>query len=710
MQNFVELPKEKLNIPFKEINQTKLDLDIDDFYNNDVILISSGTATGKTRAIAKISKDLKTKYNSNILSIVNLITLSREQRYTFQEISEICLSNYQTSLNDFKDSDGVICLNSLYKLENIEDFDASNTILYIDEVNDLIRSLTHNDGLDNVLNMVYTFLIKLIKTCKKIILSDATIDLNTLNLLSSRIVNNKSILIKNTIQKFKGVKAKKYNNENEFLKVIIQHIKNKNYFLFGCDGCEKITEFYKNILEKFPDQKDAFILFTGKTINEVEDAMKQFKNKYVFYSPTITTGVSFILEDIKQTHFIYLTNRPLITPISLYQMSCRTRNMKELIYYTNDIKPKDMKHETLKEVENKYKKMIKYNNRLLNMSKSINENDDVKIVENTFFKLFCYNEYQTSIFNTGFVEHYENILIRDGFELEEVGDKAKLDKEIQKEFKELYEVVKDEQFESFINLNFNIQDERDFEEVKKQYPILYNRTDILNIQTKEEAEKYKIFLMDEYSLKNYFNLLNLFKTDKYITVKNKVKSKETFKIKSISTVFNKLLLIKQFETHYKIDRFHLNFDDIDITNEISNHFQELYKNVFSRQTDKQFKTKEQIFKIYYNMLKNIYGDIPVIIRKNVKQNNKQSYKYLLNTDCLKDIITLAKNINPTLINYNIELIEKLTGIKPDPKPKGMYISDKDEDDVLVNYNFNIHTFKQNHKESITKFNSPFDEL
>ena len=38
MQNFVELPKEKLEVQIKEINQSELKLDIDDFYNNDSLL------------------------------------------------------------------------------------------------------------------------------------------------------------------------------------------------------------------------------------------------------------------------------------------------------------------------------------------------------------------------------------------------------------------------------------------------------------------------------------------------------------------------------------------------------------------------------------------------------------------------------------------------------------------------------------------------
>jgi len=692
--NFINLPIEDLNVPIKIINQIKLELDINDFFNNDIVLISSGTATGKTRCIGKLSKDLKDKYKCNILSIVNLISLSREQITTFEEESKITLKDYQKDIKDFGDSDGVICINSLFKLENVKDFNISNTILYIDEVNDMIRTLTHNDGLDKVLNLVYSFVIKLIKGCKKIIFSDATIDQNTINLLSARKTNNKTILIKNTIQKFKDVKAIKYNDENAFIEELRNHIKNKKYFLFGSDGCEKISEIYLNLLEEFKDQKDSFLLFTSKQMLKVKQAKEQFKNKYVFYSPTITTGVSFVLEEIKQTHFMYFTVKPLITPISGYQMSCRTRNMKELIYYTNEIKPQKMKHETLKEVETNYKKMVKFNNRLLGMSSSRNEDDEVKIIDNTFFKLFCYNEYQAEIFGTGFINHYENILIRDGFVLSEKGNNKKLEAETKKEFNELYKELQTENFDDFVELYYNIEEELHLEKLK-EYKILSDRTELLNIPSKEEANKYKIFLIDDYALKNYYNLLNLLKTSDYIKNKQIQKRKETFEIKALSTSFNKVLLLVKFEQHYKIDRFNFNFDNIDPTIEISDKFKELYSSLFPKRTIKSYKTKSDLLKIYVNIIKNICGDIPLIDSEKTTKNKKSIYKYKISEEILKDIIILAKYKNPTLKNYNLKLVEQLTEIKPDPK-KTLTLGDDDDD--LVNYMYN----KNNNKQGITE--------
>ena len=133
MSIYESLPKEKLEVnQIKVINQKKLKTDINDFYDNDIIIIDSGTATGKTRDTAVQSKLLKEKYKCNILSIVNLITLSREQINTFNELSKIELNDYQVHINKFEDSDGVICLNSLYKLKDLKKNDMSNTILYID--------------------------------------------------------------------------------------------------------------------------------------------------------------------------------------------------------------------------------------------------------------------------------------------------------------------------------------------------------------------------------------------------------------------------------------------------------------------------------------------------------------------------------------------------------------------------------------------------
>ena len=67
--------------------------------------------------------------------------------------------------------------------------------------------------------------------------------------------------------------------------------------------------------------------------------------------------------------------------------------MKELIYHCEDIAPQKLKCQNQAELEIKYKKMIETNDKVLRLSQSINKYDETEIVENTYFKLFCYNDF-----------------------------------------------------------------------------------------------------------------------------------------------------------------------------------------------------------------------------------------------------------------------------------------------------------------------------
>lgn len=757
---FRELQNENLKfngseIPVITVNQEKLDIDIKTFSDNDIILIRSGTATSKTKLIAKLCPQIVGE-NDKLLSIVNLINLSREQISTFQKESGTSLLDYQSSTEMFNENNAVICINSLLKLQNNkEEYELQNKILFIDEINDLIETLTHNNSLDTIINKTYNYLIKLVKNCKKIILSDATVNQNTINFLSTIDNTNKKItLINNVHEKFENINAIQYKNKLEFIEKLRTHIKDKKYFLFACDIRSEVSSIYSNLRVEFSDQADDFILITSEEEFKLIDASKQFKNKYVFYSPSITTGVSYINTDEKQTQFLYISNKRFITPEALYQMSCRTRNMNELIYHCENMNDIKSEFETIKELENKYKNLMKINEKLLNLSKSTNENDEVKIVSNTFFKLWCYNEFKRHIFKTGFIQHYKTILSNAGFIHSEVGEYVKLSRQEKTKMKSIYTKYTDSQFCNFLEFRYSEETEKLLEQKKNsqeykdlmtkkekiekmsedefleymrlenwKYRILDKRHDILGLKTRIEAEDNKIFLQDEYALQNYFNVLGLFKTKEYLKQKLETKIEESFRIKTYDNVYNKILLISKFEKHYKISRFDFNFDNVDITNEFSEKQQQLYVNLFdSKKTN--FKNKHQLLLIYLNMIRNIAGGnggIPIILRKEKKikidtgenptikkkekkikidtdgnpiipkkakkiNEWKKTYTYAPNEDILTHIINVAKNKNPTLKNYDLEFIKKITGIEPSEKHDNNLF--KDEEDEYIAYLFN----------------------
>ena len=700
--NFVELPKVELNYTMKIVNMEKLELDIKDFKDNDVIVINSGTATGKTRIIGKLASEMIEDGKYKFLSIVNLISLAREQIKTFYEESKMKLSNYQEGISTFNESDGVICINSLHKLQSLEEYDLRDKIIYIDEINDLLKSLTHYDGLDSILNMTYTFLIKLIKNCKKLILSDATIDNNIENLLMSRKTNNKTILIKNIVQKFKDIKANEFLDEELFLNRIRKSIDNDEYFLFGCDGCKRITGIYTMLLSEFENKKDKFRLYTSEELVKVEDASIEFKDKFIFYSPSITTGVSFVLKDIKQPQYIYITKKPLITPESIYQMSCRTRNMKELNFYSSVIKDKSLKYASLKELETDYKKMVRYNNRLLGLSTTRTQDDEIEIIDNTFFKCFCFNQYKKEIFHTGFIQHYKGYLIRDGFIISSIGNVKELERGEQENIKMMYDLKKSEDIDEFIKLTTTMETEEDYEKLMKKYKIYIDRTDLLNLSNINELNTYRKYVEDEYILNSYFTSLALFKTSEYTLRKLKEKKSNSFDVKTAKTVYNKVQLLETFEKHYKIERFNLDFKDVNPDIEIDKEFKQLYEILFPRLTTKSYKTKRDLLKIYINLIKDITNEIPFIKSKKIKNKTtkKSENIYILNITMMQEIINLTKLKNETLKDCNINLIEKLTGIKPEQTQKREY---KDDDDCLNNYVFN-KSYKQGIKENINNAN------
>jgi len=221
-------------------------------------------------------------------------------------------------------------------------------------------------------------------------------------------------------------------------------IKNKDYFLIGFDLCSNATKYFTSLKEEFKDQENKFILITGDTNFKLIFANKQFKNKYVFYSPSITTGISFVYSELSQTQFIHISNKALITPISIFQMSCRTRNMKELIYYCDKFTDIQLKYKSLEDLETHYKNMIILNEKLLSLSKSTNDDDAVSIVNNMLFKIFTFSEFQRLVFKTGFIKHYENILsIKGGFNLISIGETKKLEKNKNDELKQNIKIHED---------------------------------------------------------------------------------------------------------------------------------------------------------------------------------------------------------------------------------------------------------------------------
>jgi len=137
-------------------------LDYETFREHDTIVIESSTGTGKTTAIAQHMAREEGKF----LSIVTRTSLADQHCKSFKDIG---LTNYQDVKHSHCEQKRlVICLNSLGKLDALDDDEMAEYTVFIDEVSSLIE-FTGNDLLDTVMRKIVVTLTRFIKHAKRVI-------------------------------------------------------------------------------------------------------------------------------------------------------------------------------------------------------------------------------------------------------------------------------------------------------------------------------------------------------------------------------------------------------------------------------------------------------------------------------------------------------------------------------------------------------------
>ena len=259
----------------------------EDFVKHDVHIIKSTTGTGKTTAMCRnIERYMKDNNHVKFLTITSRTTLSDQHIVSFKNIN---LRSYKDVDNLYTKKALTLCINSLRRLL-MDDDEITDYVLYIDEVSSFLE-FTHNETLKNCMRDVYYMIIHLVRHCKKVIVSDALIHDNVINLLSCRKVAKQTLYINNSYQKYKGKVALRIRDECEFVKKIYDEIDADIFFLFGCDSNDTITKIFNKCITKYSRLKDKFMLITADTQTKINNASEEFKDKFVFYSPKITYGV-----------------------------------------------------------------------------------------------------------------------------------------------------------------------------------------------------------------------------------------------------------------------------------------------------------------------------------------------------------------------------------------------------------------------------------
>ena len=625
------------------------------FNEYDTIIIKSTTGTGKTSNTAKhIKKYMEDKPELKLISLIDRISLSHQHLDSFRKVG-LNMVSYQDELKNIEDDNIIICLNSLLMFSKYSKEFFNNYIVYIDEISSFLFSLTHNDTLNNVLKMVYVVLMKIINNCKKIIVSDATIYENIHIFLNKR-SKDKTIFINNSFTKYEGVKAYKMNDENEFLSLLNKHVSDKKYFLLGCDSKTVSDKYYAELKT---DQKAKY---TSEERHEIKDASNEFKNKFIVYSPSITTGVDFSINE-PQDVFLYIKGCS-ISPVSSFQQLSRTRNIKRVFYYVNETTSKQAIYASIEDTKTHFKNICSTHSKLSEICFNIIDDEHI-FNENSFFNIFVFNEYITDIFNTNKKQHFKNILTDNKFKLKEIGEIKKLNKEtdmklkdklaeeIDIKFKNTVEIfqemknnedLKAEKEEEFIfkakneeefkeENNIQVKNEAKNNDENKATAQFLNRMKFINITDRETAEKYDDIIKDPFKFNNYLNFIRLLKEDKYINDKLNKENTSQPKFKAVFTNYYKISLLSKIEKEMNIKRFEVNKLEEDKVFKLSD---ELNKKVNSSFRCSEFPTTFNECIVYYiNKIKHLLDFINIFNCERIQTNKKRERLYTINQDEFK---------------------------------------------------------------------------
>ena len=662
------------------------------FNDNSTIIIESTTGTGKTSNVALFCKkyELSNKLKEcaevhKILSIVSRVSLASQHIESFKQ-ENINMLSYLDDI-EIEDNNIVICLNSILRLSRYEPEFFNNYIVYIDEINTFTRHLTHNNLLNSTLKLIYTTLMKIINNCHKLILSESIISDNVFNLCSKR-PDALKVYIINSFKKYQDIEATKHNDENFFLESVIKHVETNDYFLFGCDSKDIITKYYNECYKICPDK---CLLITGDTKTILNNVNEQFKDKFIFYSPSITCGINFDIE-IKQDVFLYINGKTL-EPCDSFQQATRTRNIKTLNYYINEpTKDYIPKFNNLKETY-EYISNVKniHNDNLLNvvnMCYNIDENDDYKFNENTFFKLFGYNEYLTDIYKTNKEYHFRQILKTNGYIMKELGKINKLKPAKKAKMKKDKNNYIDKKFNDHIQniqIDANINDKIEF----------------LKLDTIELREKYQKVVTDDYLKNDYLNLIKLFYDETLLNSKLMALNKNNVEYKAIYSNYNKIKLLSSLEKEAHINRFEIEHKEINEPVHISDILYNKIKIAFNS-IEKKPLFYNDFINYYVCKLKHILGKTNIINKKNIQINKVRRVRYSINETELKYYMDLNYLRNSSRDSYNPQLLQKfkniiaLRDISEDVIYNDIFY---DDDDDYENYNINNND-KNNLKKEV----------
>lgn len=661
------------NLMYTEIHQPKIDISYTEFSDNQTVILQSGTGTCKTEIASRLCSNYKyVNQGYKILCLSNLTTILDQVHNTFTKDNinlidyrnvhipsiKITKEEYDETIDDYIiteewvntdgtkliNNDSFICINSLWKLHN-EDF--KNTILIIDEPNNVLFNLTNNKTMTKSKVIMQTFL-RLFKTCHKVVLLDAHFNKSIEELI---LIRDKSYTYYiNTYQKFQDTPCIKL-TDNQLIDKLKDKLDNGHCFVFASDSKAKCEGIY-NLLYDYTNEtmQKKFKLITRDT--DVNITEIDYNDSIIFISPKVVCGVSIITKTYLDS-FIYICGES-ITPIALYQQATRLRTMKNLYYCDNTI-IKTNNYKSYEDCERKITDLMLNYESIINNSTLINDVGILKIDANYYFKLHVQNEYLTSLNKEDTLKIFEKELKNAGFAIsDECNNEKNTMKTIIKENKELYldkqmMIVSDQ-------LSVMLTDE------EKENSTYLKTCNYLNITTPKQFELYTDFVKYD-QVRNEFDMFTrLCRTDEYIESKVDIHNINRHNIETNICVYYKIKMIRLFEGIYNISPMNFysttyDYKEPDVKNKkVISKILKLFDTKYSKikiPTD-----NETIYKVYGRLIENCIGKTN-FSQTSIRVGDNKRLRIPKYNESINTYINLMKLKYTTFNSFNNSIISML---------------------------------------------------
>ena len=577
-------------------NETFIDIDTNKLLKHKYIFIKSPTGTGKTTYLKKLINKMNI---NNILSITSRVNLAGEH------VKHLNLEFYQNLTNFEKSNKLVIQLESLIKCE-YELY--KNGIIILDEVNSLLSHL-RSPTLNNRRKHVYKYLLELIQNAKYVICMDA--DLADWNIKFLNEIKEESYIVYyNTIKNKLNNKVIIYNNQQIMINKMIKQIQNNEYFISCFDSLKKMNIII-DYLSKFGNKKEWLIYSSEIHYGLIDTSL--WKNKFVFFTPTIIYGIDYNYEMVDVFCFVHKTH---LNPLQIYQMISRARKQKTVNIYCKE-----------KEYKNRYQSVedvIEETNQFeKNFNYMVPEYNKYVDIEDKAYKIMYYNyKFMDSILKTNIRGYLIDMLEEKGYEIE---------------------------------YNEEITDDLLDKKVISKAEIRQHIVDLLMLNGKCLSEFENDLVSNDKSLEKHFNL-RIFLNDNIKEKLGESIEKNLF-IESLKNKYSKIGICKELMRVLNIDGLEgLNKGVVDrfegvVCSEWLKDNMDNIKKIFDIRTKKYDDLKYyHIYLLLITVLKNLFDDnLFECIQIQIRKNHKKYFYYLINKKKLLEHVNIINNININLL-------------------------------------------------------------